>query len=389
MRGLVARALSVGADPNDDEELRLRKILLLTGAYVILPLAVLWGAIYALSGAPGAGLIPWTYSALSVASIGIFAVVRTYTWFGLSQLALYLVLPFLLMWALGGFVEGSMVGLFAAPAPIGVLLLGHRRIAPILLLIYIGLVAVTPAVVESGIFEGLAGDPLPSNVVTLFFAMNLATVPAFTWLLVRVFGGGREGMLSAAHGIVRRFLAPAAADTFLADPSRQELGGEVVDVTVLFADLGGFSTYAESRSPAEVVDLLNRYFAITLPAILDEGGTPIQLPGDAIMAVFGAPIAHPDHAARACRAARRMVAAVEAEAANTTDAPRFRIGINTGPALVGNIGSEEFGTSPAAVTRRMSPSDCRPRPSRPRSSSVRRRRRPPVSKAPLRCRRSR
>ena len=342
MRGLVARALSVGADPNDDEELRLRKILLLTGAYVILPLAVLWGAIYALSGAPGAGLIPWTYSALSVASIGIFAVVRTYTWFGLSQLALYLVLPFLLMWALGGFVAGSLVGLFAAPAPIGALLLGHRRIAPILLLIYIGLVAVTPAVVESGIFEGLAGDPLPSNVVTLFFAMNLATVPAFTWLLVRVFGGGREGMLSAAHGIVRRFLAPAAADTFLADPSRQELGGEVVDVTVLFADLGGFSTYAESRSPAEVVDLLNRYFAITLPAILDEGGTPIQLPGDAIMAVFGAPIAHPDHAARACRAARRMVAAVEAEAANTTDAPRFRIGINTGPALVGNIGSEEF-----------------------------------------------
>ena len=143
--------------------------------------------------------------------------------------------------------------------------------------------------------------------MTLFFAMNLATVPAFTWLLVRAFSGGREGMLSAAHGIVRRFLAPAAADTFLADPSRQELGGEIAEVTVLFADLGGFSTYAESRSPAEVVELLNRYFAITLPAILDEGGTPIQLPGDAIMAVFGAPIAHSDHAARACRAARRMV----------------------------------------------------------------------------------
>ncbi len=113
-------------------------------------------------------------------------------------------------------------------------------------------------------------------------------------------------------------------------------------MTVLFADLGGFSTYAESRSPAEVVELLNRYFAMTLPAILDEGGTPIQLPGDAIMAVFGAPIPHADHALRACRAARRMTAAVDAATADAAHAPRFRIGINTGPALVGNIGSEEF-----------------------------------------------
>ena len=154
MRDLVARALSIGADPSDDEEERLRKILLLTGAYVIWPLTILWGGIYVIAGAPGAGLIPWSYAALSAVSIGIFAVVRTYWWFGLSQLALYLVLPFLLMWALGGFVEGSVVGLFAAPAPIGALLLGHRRLAPILLLVYIGLVAITPAVVESGIFEG-------------------------------------------------------------------------------------------------------------------------------------------------------------------------------------------------------------------------------------------
>ena len=342
MRRLVARALSIGADPSDDEEQRLRKILLLTAAYVILPLAIVWGGIYALAGAIGAGLIPWTYAGLSALSIAVFAVVRTYSWFGLSQLALYLVLPFVLMWALGGFVDGSAVALFASAAPIFAILLGHRRLAPILLLVYVGLVAATPAMVASGAFDGLGGDRLPAGMVTLFFALNLATVPAITWLLVLAFSGGREGMLSAARGIVRRYLAPAAADQFLADPRRQELGGDIAEVTVLFADLGGFSTYAESRSPAAVVELLNRYFAMTLPAILDEGGTPIQLPGDAIMAVFGAPIAHADHAARACRAARRMVEAVEVATADATDAPRFRIGINTGPALVGNIGSEEF-----------------------------------------------
>jgi class 3 adenylate cyclase len=342
MRRLLARALSIGADPSDDEEQRLRKILLLTAAWIILPLAIVWGGIYILAGAGGAGLIPWSYAALSALSIGVFGVVRTYWWFGLSQLALYIALPFALMWALGGFVEGSAVAVFASAAPIFAILLGHRRLAPILLLVYVGLLAVTPAVVASGAFDGLAGERLPPDMVTLFFVMNLAAVLAITWLPVRAFSGGREGMLSAARGIVRRYLAPAAADQFLADPRRQELGGEIVEVTVLFADLGGFSTYAESRSPAEVVELLNRYFAMTLPAILDEGGTPIQLPGDAIMAVFGAPIAHADHAARACRAARRMMTAVEAATADATDAPRFRIGINTGPALVGNIGSEEF-----------------------------------------------
>jgi class 3 adenylate cyclase len=345
MGELISRALSVGSDPGDDEELRLRKVLLLTAAYVILPIAVLWGGIYVIGGAPGAGFIPWLYAALSLLSIGVFAVVRTYWWFGLSQLALYTALPFVLMWALGGFVQGSVVGLFASAAPIGALLLGHRRLAPVLLLAYLGLLVATPAAVASGVFAGLAGESLSPGLTDIYFIMNLAAVPAITWLLVRAFYGGREGMLLSVRGIVRRYLSPVTADLVLTDPRRQELGGEIAEVTVLFADLGGYSSYAESRPPAEVVALLNRYFALILPAILDEGGTPIQLPGDAVMAVFGAPIPHADHPMRACRAARRMRGAIDAEVAGSVDpehAPRFRIGVNTGPGLVGNIGSEEF-----------------------------------------------
>jgi len=340
MRQLVAWALRAGADPGDDEDLRLRKVLLLSAAYLILPVAIVWGAIYALAGATGAGLIPLTYAALSLVSIGVFAAVRTYWWFGLSQLALYIVLPFVLMWSLGGFVQGAAVALFASAAPLYALLLGHRRLAPILLVVYVALVVATPAVVESGLFARLAGQPLSEELRNTFFVMNLAAVPTLAWLLVLTFSGGHAGMLSAARGIVRRYLGQAAADQFLADPRRQALGGEIVEVTVMFADLGGFSTYAETRSPAEVVELLNRYFGLTLPIIIEAGGTPTQLPGDAVMAVFGAPIPHADHAARACRAAQRMHRAIE-EAAHS-GGPRFRIGVNSGPALVGNIGSEEF-----------------------------------------------
>ena len=74
--------------------------------------------------------------------------------------------------------------------------------------------------------------------------------------------------------------------------------------------------------------------------ILDEGGTVVQFVGDAVMAIWNAPSPEPEHALRACRAALRMQAACEPLAASTARAPRFRIGVNTGPALVGTIGSE-------------------------------------------------
>jgi class 3 adenylate cyclase len=91
-----------------------------------------------------------------------------------------------------------------------------------------------------------------------------------------------------------------------------------------------------------VVALLNRYFAAALPSILEEGGTPIQLPGDAVFAVFGAPTPRPDHAARACRAAHAILERTAHLAEPPTGGPRFSIGLNSGPALVGNIGSDEY-----------------------------------------------
>jgi class 3 adenylate cyclase len=174
------------------------------------------------------------------------------------------------------------------------------------------------------------------------FVLNLTGVPLITLLLVRLFLGGREGALAAARGIVRRYFPPDVVATLIADPRRTDLGGEIADVSVLFADLGGYSTYAEHRPPAEVVTMLNRYFAIALPTILQEGGTPVQLAGDAIVAVFGAPTPQADHARRACRCALAILAQTEGLAQTDPPGPRFHIGVNSGPAVVGNIGSEEY-----------------------------------------------
>ena len=332
---MIRKALTIGSDPADDEDTRLRKVVLLAAALTIAPLAVLWGLLYWSAGATLAAVIPWAYAAISGLGLVMFAVTRRYTWFAASQFAPYMLLPFLLMWSLGGPVNGSAVAVWAGLGPIVALLLGHRRLAAFLAAVYAVLVAVT-------VLVSAQAAPLPTYWRVVFFVLNLAGVPLVAWLLVRVFAGGQEGALASVRSVVQRYLPSELVTALGADPRRLDLGGEVAEVTVLFADLGGYSSYAETRAPAEIVALLNRYFAAALPAILNEGGTPVQLPGDAVFAVFGAPTARVDHAARACRAALAILERTQTLTAPPIRGPRFSIGVNSGPALVGNIGSDEY-----------------------------------------------
>lgn len=138
-------------------------------------------------------------------------------------------------------------------------------------------------------------------------------------------------------GLFRQYMSPDVATALLADPAQAALGGAVVEVTAVFADLRGFTTFSEAATPEQIVALLNRYFEVATAAVLAEGGTVVQFVGDALMALFGAPVRQSDHAVRAARAALAMQAGVSAIAED--GAPTFRVGINTGPALVGNIGS--------------------------------------------------
>ena len=138
-------------------------------------------------------------------------------------------------------------------------------------------------------------------------------------------------------GLFRQYMSPDVATALLADPRQAALGGAVVEVTAVFADLRGFTGFSERSSPEEIVSLLNRYFEVATSTILGEGGTVVQFVGDALMALFNAPVQQDDHALRAARAALTVQERIEEVAEEGW--PRFRIGINTGPALVGNIGS--------------------------------------------------
>ncbi len=133
---LLSRLLSLGVDAHDDADTRLRKFLLVAAVVTILPLTILWGAIYWLAGVPQAALIPWLYAAISAVSLIVYARSHAYRWLAVSQFAPYSTFPFWLMWLLGGFVSGSAVALWAALGPIAALLLGHRRLALALALEY-------------------------------------------------------------------------------------------------------------------------------------------------------------------------------------------------------------------------------------------------------------
>jgi len=138
--------------------------------------------------------------------------------------------------------------------------------------------------------------------------------------------------------LLHQYLSPELASALIDDPAQAELGGQQVEVTVLFADLRGYTAFSEHRQPADVVAMLNAAFGAAVPILLDEGGTVVQFVGDAVMVIFNAPRLQPDHALRATRAALAMQRAV-GDLPGAEGRPRFRVGINTGPALVGNVGA--------------------------------------------------
>jgi len=142
-----------------------------------------------------------------------------------------------------------------------------------------------------------------------------------------------------------RFLSPQVANRILAaaDTHGAELGApEVREVSVLFADICGFTSMSETMSPSSVSLLLNDYLSRMTDVIFKYEGTLDKYIGDAIMAVFGAPLDMPDHAQRAIRTALEMqerLAEWNAERKEGTPELRIRIGINSGNAVAGEIGS--------------------------------------------------
>ncbi|HTO12754.1 MAG TPA: adenylate/guanylate cyclase domain-containing protein [Candidatus Binatia bacterium] len=166
-------------------------------------------------------------------------------------------------------------------------------------------------------------------------------------LLTNAFNGMVEGLRQRdfIRNAFGRYVSPEVAKTLLESPDGLRLGGEKRRITVLMSDLRGYTRFAEHGDPAGVMAVLNDYLGRMADIVIAHGGTINEFIGDAIFAVFGAPVEHADHAERAAATALAMQRAMDALNAENAarGRPRFEmgIGLHTGEAVVGNIGSEQ------------------------------------------------
>jgi adenylate cyclase len=142
----------------------------------------------------------------------------------------------------------------------------------------------------------------------------------------------------------QHYLHPAMVDEVAQHPETLHLGGEQKTLTVLFSDVRSFSTLSERLTPEALVALLNEYFTAMTDLVLTHNGMLDKYIGDAVMAIYGAPLAAPDHAYQACCTALRMLHTLQTTLRSGWQARALpvldiRIGINTGPMVVGNMGS--------------------------------------------------
>lgn len=147
--------------------------------------------------------------------------------------------------------------------------------------------------------------------------------------------------LEAQRSLLRRMVSPAVLDQI--DPNSLQIGGKKVFITVLFADIRGFTAYSEKHSPEELVAVLNRYLAAAADAVLAYEGTVDKFLGDAVMAWYNAPVPQPDHTLRAVKSAlaiRDAVAALHEQMPKESHLD-FGVGIHYGEAVLGWIGTEK------------------------------------------------
>jgi adenylate cyclase len=333
----VQRLARIGVLPEDSDELRVRKEVLTLSSVLMASLACAWVGTYAALGLWLPAAIPFVYQLASATSIYAFARTHRYLLFRRSQLWMSLLLPFALQWSLGGFATSSAVVLWSFTSPLGALLfVGARQAIPwfIGFMALVGVsVAIDPAI------AGSAPD-VPNGVMLTFFGLNVLGVTTTAYVLLQYFVREREREQAKSEALLLNVLpAPVAARL-----KREE--GVIADshaaVTVLFADIVGFTPLAERLPASEVVALLDRVFARWDALALSHGAEKIKTIGDAYMAAAGIPVSRDDHVEAMAQMALAMRPAVEDCAAETGLPFEVRIGIDTGPVVAGVIGRVKF-----------------------------------------------
>jgi guanylate cyclase len=331
---------SIGIDPADPPDLRFRKSLLVAAILSIVVLATAWVAIYALLGLTAAAAIPGGYCLVSLGQIAVFARTRQFEPFLRIQLALMIGLPLALQLVVGGFANSSAVAIWSFVGALAAIFFAeqtpHRWFAAFVVGL-LGVTALDPLVAAGA-------TPIPETIRLAFFALNILAVGLLTWGVTIYFVRARARALVAldaehakSESLLLNVLPAPIAERLKAGESVIADGYD--EVTVLFADVAGFTPFAARTPPRDVIGLLNDLFSAFDDLADRHRLEKIKTIGDAYMVVGGLPEPRSDQAE-----------AVAAMALEMLDAARMlephglavRIGMDLGPVTAGVIGRRKF-----------------------------------------------
>jgi adenylate cyclase len=333
----LRRILEIGCLPSDSDQERVRKeVFVVVGMGAALA-GVLWAVMYAALGKPSSGLIPLVISVAVVLIFARFVKTKKLGFLPLPFLGLGIVLPLLLQLSLGGYVLGSAVVMWAFMAPLFSLLLRPTRETSIWLAAFVG------ALILATLLDPLVAvrvQPIPNVARLSLFALNIAGIGALTYVAISYFRAQRDAAERRSENLLLNVLPEPIA-------ARLKRGEEPIadhhdDITVLFADLAGFTVRSANETPKETVAVLNEVFSVFDGLVRRYGLEKIRTIGDSYMVAAGVPVARPDHAHAVCAMAldlKREVARLNADHGWDLS---FRIGINSGPAVAGIVGREKF-----------------------------------------------
>jgi len=333
-----------GSRPGDTEDERLQKALLMGGSLIIAPIALTWASLYAIFGEWTAALITLAYAAIDLAAIVHLRRTGRPWFLRQAQKFCTLILPFVLTIVLGGLARSSALIIGALMAPLGALLYyPDQRTATRLFLGYIILLAL------SGIINPyvVGNNNLPLWLILTLFVLNVGIVSSLAFFQLRAFVRQRDEALRLLRleqirtdNLLVNILPRPIVDILKDKP--QIIAERFDAVSILFADVVGFTPLATTIEAAEMVNLLNEIYTFFDEVVDRYGLEKIRTMGDGYMAASGVPVPRPDHAQALAGAALEMIGFLEQWQSPHAREIHLRMGINSGPVLAGVIGRKKF-----------------------------------------------
>ena len=333
----AGRAAELAAKPGGRDEDRLASGLFLLVSGSGAAAGALWALAYALLGRPLSAAIPGAF-AVAATAIGI-TLLRRRNLGRLREfmLLLILLLPALLQASLGGYVKGSAVVMWSFFAPLSALVFFGARAGWGWLAGFVSVAGVL-AVLDGRLAQSVPA--LPAAAQTALFAFNLCGVAALVTLVLAYFRIQRDEATERSERLLLNVLPPEIAERL--KHNEYPIADRFDDVSVLFADMVGFTESSARQSPDVTVGVLNEFLTAFDELAEQHGLRPIRITGDSYLVVGGLPVAKPDHAEAVANMALDMLDKVERLNRLRGWAVSFRIGINSGPAMAAVVGRYRF-----------------------------------------------